>query len=286
MKKKPMTKDSFFNELERELIKYYSLSDTKEIIEDYKIFYNEKESMEQDDETIIRELGDPHLIVQELLNDKMRQTCVYEKICNMKKTRVFIGVVWLVVTLLFFWLLQGRYLISSTEIGLTIIQIALFWYTFCYKRMLIRKKEIINPKKMKVYFFCTVGAILMTYLNLIVLGLFSYSKFQIPILDRIPVNMIGPIIHYQMLVAIVMCFIVLYKILLKYNNIGIHLNSIFLLLSSIIILIRLHSKLGILSSMEIFNAYLKSQIVTYSVIVFLYGILYIISLKNPKEGIA
>ena len=112
--------------------------------------------------------------------------------------------------------------------------------------------------------------------------MFSDDWSKTPLLSKMSPSEVGPFVHYQIFVTLIICFVFLYIMMLKSTNVLIQLNSVFLFLTSIIILISLHAQLGNLASMSAFHYYLSNQLVMYTVIVTIFGIAQLFIYKKYK----
>ena len=76
------------------------------IIEDYKVFFNEKEADNLSIEEIIAELGKPYEIVQELVKDKVYEINLFQKISSMEKIRLLLVGLWIATGIIFLVIIQ------------------------------------------------------------------------------------------------------------------------------------------------------------------------------------
>ena len=265
------TKESFFMDLRNELVKYFSIRDVKEIMEDYEMFFNEKASSNLGVEEIIVELGDPHEIVKELAKDKVGDVSIFQKILSREKVKKLLIGVWIVLTLIFITIIEWNYMAPATGIVLALLQLGLFWYIFVYKRFLLRDEESVKRKNIFQLNIFALSSMVLVYYNLVLLKMFDEDWSNTPLLKQMSPREIGPFIHYQILVALILCFAFLYIMMLKSTNILIQLNSAFLFLTSIIILISLHAQFVNLASMSVLHYYLLNQLIIYTVIIVVFG---------------
>lgn len=279
---KKTAKDRFFIELENQLVKYFSIQEVKEIRDDYKIFFNEKELDELSVEDIIKELGEPHLIVQELVKDKTYSINIFQKLMLKRKAKgLFLGI-WVVSIIVFLSIIQWSYMTPATGIGLSLMQIGLFLYIFVYRKILLNKVEINKSKNTWQLYLFTLITSGITYYNLILLRMFSYDQTKTPILNKMSASEIGPFVHYQILLTLLLCFILLYVVLLKWENLLVLLSNLAFYISSIIVLILLHAQLGNLSSMPDFTHYINNQLKVYTIIIMIYVIFQVLILRVTK----
>lgn len=280
--KKRETKERFFRELKNELTKYFPIHDVREIVDDYKMFFNEKETNKLGVKEIIVELGEPYEIVQELVKDKVDGVNIIQKILSREKVKKLLIGIWVILTLVFIAIIEWSYMIPATGFVLALLQIGLFWYIFVYKRFLLGEEESVRRNNALHINLLALIPIVMVYYNLFLLRVFSDDWSKMPLLNNMSVSEIGPFIHYQILFTLIICFVFLYIMMLKSTNALIQLNSIFLFQTSIIILISLHAQLGNLSSMSTFHYYLSNQLVMYTVVIFVFGIAQLFIYKKYK----
>lgn len=280
---KKTAKERFFIELENQLVKYFSIQEVIEIRDDYKIFFDEKELDELSVEDIIKELGEPHLIVQELIKDKTYSINIFQKLMLKRKAKgLFLGI-WVVSIVVFLSIIQWSYMTPATGIGLSLMQIGLFLYIFEYRKILLNKVEIKKSKNIWLLYLFTLITSGITYYNMILLRMFSYDQTKTPILNKMSASEIGPFVHYQILIALFVCFILLYVVLLKWENLLVLLSSLAFYISSIIVLILLHAQLGNLSSMSDVNHYINNQLKVYTIIIMVYVIFQVLILRVRKR---
>lgn len=222
------------------------------------------------------------MIVQELIKDKTYSINIFQKLMLKRKAKgLFLGI-WVVSIVVFLSIIQWSYMTPATGIGLSLMQIGLFLYIFVYRKILLNKVEIKKSKNIWLLYLFTLITSGITYYNLILLRMFSYDQTKTSILNKMSASEIGPFVHYQILIALFLCFILLYVVLLKWENLLVLLSSLAFYISSIIVLILLHVQLGNLSSMSDFNYYINNQLKVYTIIIMIYVIFQVLILRVKK----
>ena len=277
-------KEKFFSDLENQLIKYFSIQDAREIIEDYKVFFNEKEAENFDIDEIISGLGEPHEITQELVKDKVYEINLLRKFSSMEKIRLLLIALWISVGIILLLVIQKSYMPPIPGILLAIIHIGLYWYTFVYRKNLLSNKKKKKNKNLILIFLALIS-IGLIYYNFTFLKLFSQDQTLMPFFKNLNPKEIGTFVHYQILITLGFCFFILYKLLLGTKNVFTQINFTFLFGLSIVLLIILHGQLTNLNSLSIFNNYLSNQLKLYTLIVIISGITQIYIFKTKKGDI-
>ena len=267
MTKNKVSNKVFLTVLEKELLLNFSIEDAIEILDDYKVFFEEKEVEGLIIEDILNDFGEPKEIIKGLLNDRTSKPSLWTKIITIKRSRNFILIVWIFICLLLFKSLERGSVSPLFDIVLVCLNTGLFWYLFAYKKLKTNLEDTITPKvnrSISLYQTATFGIV---YFNILVLMFAVRNLSETPILSSLPISMVGPFIHYQIVVSIILCFFFLYIVLMRYSNKISHFSSIIFWSFSIIVLSSLNRSLGSLESIILFDKYIIQQLLFYTIAV-------------------
>ncbi len=275
-------KEQFFKILENELLKHFSVKDSIEVLEDYKMFYKEKEDQGANESDIILGMETPHDIVRALINEGVETTNQLSNILISHTTNIGLRIVWIGITILFLLLTEFSYVSSEKGIILLIIQILGFWLIFSYRKFILNKYMKIDNSS-KLYIILLLLIVLITYGCIAMMYKFSIGPETTPFLDILSPSQIGPLFHYIIMISIVVCLSSIYLVYYRYQKCSIHIIITFLGASSVFLLISLHARLGKIYSMEAFAFFVKNQLITYSVVSLIGIIIFIVSNRNSLK---
>lgn len=272
------TKEDFLQALEKELVKYFTSQDRREILEDYESFFSEKEVAHESIKTILDELGMPKEIAEELARERGERWQLGSKLPSQylsKGIRKFLIGLWILVSIVLVVKMQWFYLDSATGSILVIMNIGLFYMIFIstVSRKEHKSKRTDKPTNL-LWVMMSFISPLMTFYNLFITRTYLLDATALPIIRELEPSYIGPLFHYQILVAIILSFSLLYFILLKTEGRFFHFNVMFLVGASILFLVILHAQLGNIVTLTAFAAFIRAQLTTYSVIIVLAVIMY------------
>lgn len=267
MIKNIVSKKVFLTVLEEELLLNFSIEEAMEILDDYKVFFEEKELEGLLIEDILNDFGEPKEIIKGLINDRTSKPKLLTKMIAVKRRREFIVIVWIFISLLLVKSLEKGNASLLFNIVLVCLNTGLFWYLFAYQKLKRNAKVTITSKENKRISLYQIATLGIVYFNILVIMFAVRNLSETPILSSLPQSMIGPFIHYQIVVSIILCFFFLYFVLIKYSNKILHFSSIIFWSFSIIVLSSLNRALGSLDSIILFDKYIIQQLLFYSVVV-------------------